>query len=40
MNLSTMVANETDKIYLLFQNSGKLKEYLHLVAKAVALIGH
>ncbi|AGO12960.1 AaceriADL289Cp [[Ashbya] aceris (nom. inval.)] len=40
VNLSTLVANESDKIYLLFQNSGKLKEYLHLVAKAVALIGH
>ncbi|AMD20061.1 HCL090Wp [Eremothecium sinecaudum] len=39
VNLSVLVANETDKIYLLFQANGNLNEYLQLVAKAVALLG-
>ncbi|QLQ77997.1 hypothetical protein HG537_0A02440 [Torulaspora globosa] len=34
-----LVANETDKIYLLFQSSGKLQEYLKLVAQTATLSG-
>lgn len=39
VELSILVANETDKIYLLFQNSGKLTTYLTMVAKASAVLG-
>lgn len=34
---TSLVANENDKIYLLFQSSGKLKEYLDLVARTATL---
>ncbi|AET38852.1 Nup84p Ecym_3365 [Eremothecium cymbalariae DBVPG len=40
IRLSVLVANETEKIYLLFQSSGKLREYLQLVAKAITISGH
>ena len=39
IDLSILVANETDKIYLLFQSNGKLTTYLQMVAKASALFG-
>ncbi|CDO94599.1 unnamed protein product [Kluyveromyces dobzhanskii CBS 2104] len=39
IDLSILVANETDKLYLLFQSSGKLNAYLQMVAKASALFG-
>lgn len=38
LNYSSLVANETDKVYLLFQSCGKLKEYLHLVAQTATLL--
>ncbi|EDO17839.1 hypothetical protein Kpol_1043p29 [Vanderwaltozyma polyspora DSM 70294] len=37
LNITNLVANEDDKIYLLFQSSGKLKEYLQLVAQTATL---
>lgn len=37
LNFANLVANETDKIYLLFQSSGKLQEYLKLVAQTATL---
>lgn len=39
LGFANLVANETDKIYLLFQSSGKLKEYLRLVAQTATLSG-
>ncbi|QLG72461.1 hypothetical protein HG535_0D01690 [Zygotorulaspora mrakii] len=39
LNIANLVANEADKIYLLFQSSGKLKEYLRLVARTATLTG-
>ena len=39
IDLSILVANETDKIYLLFQSSRKLTSYLQMVAKASAVFG-
>lgn len=39
LKVTNLVANETDKIYLLFQASGKLKEYLQLVAQTATLTG-
>ncbi|CDH08459.1 probable Nucleoporin NUP84 [Zygosaccharomyces bailii ISA1307] len=39
LEIATLVANETDKIYLFFQSSGKLKEYLQLVAYTAILSG-
>lgn len=39
IDLSILVANETDKIYLLFQSNDKLTTYLQMVAKAAALFG-
>ncbi|CAI4057449.1 Nup84p SKDI_04G1300 [Saccharomyces kudriavzevii IFO 1802] len=38
LTFTSLVANENDKIYLLFQSSGKLKEYLDLVARTVTLL--
>ncbi|CCF56121.1 hypothetical protein KAFR_0A06860 [Kazachstania africana CBS 2517] len=38
LSFTNLVANETDKIYLLFQSSGKLKEYLQLVAYTATLV--
>ncbi|CAI1896957.1 hypothetical protein SEUBUCD650_0D01300 [Saccharomyces eubayanus] len=35
---TSLVANENDKIYLLFQSSGKLKDYLDLVARTATLL--
>lgn len=40
LNLTNLVANETDKIYLLFQSSGRLKEYLQLIARSATLLAH
>ncbi|CCC68687.1 hypothetical protein NCAS_0B06030 [Naumovozyma castellii] len=40
LNYTDLVANETDKIYLLFQTSGKLKEYLQLVAHTATLVDY
>lgn len=37
LEITNLVANETDKIYLLFQSSGKLEEYLQLVAYTAIL---
>lgn len=39
LEITNLVANETDKIYLLFQTSGKLEEYLQLVAYTAILSG-
>lgn len=39
LKFANLVANETDKIYLLFQSSGKLKEYLRLVAQTATMSG-
>lgn len=39
LEISSLVANETEKIYLFFQSSGKLKEYLQLVAYTAILSG-
>lgn len=38
VNLSILVANENDKIYLLFQATDRLEEYLQLVTKAMTLL--
>lgn len=38
LKITNVVANETDKIYLLFQSSGKLEEYLQLVATTATLV--
>lgn len=38
LGFTNLVANETDKIYLLFQSSGRLKEYLQLVAHTATLV--
>lgn len=38
LEFTNLVANETNKIYLLFQSSGKLKEYLQLVAHTATLV--
>lgn len=38
LKITNVVANETDKIYLLFQTSGKLEEYLQLVAKTATYV--
>ncbi|CAI4059390.1 hypothetical protein SUVZ_04G1280 [Saccharomyces uvarum] len=38
LTFTSLVANENDKIYLLFQSSGKLKEYLDLVARTATLL--
>ncbi|CCD23368.1 Nup84p NDAI_0B03340 [Naumovozyma dairenensis CBS 421] len=38
LNYTSLVANETDKIYLLFKSSNKLKEYLQLVANTATLV--
>lgn len=38
LEFTSLVANENDKIYLLFQSSGKLKEYLDLVARTATLL--
>ena len=38
LNYTNLVANETDKIYLLFQASGRLEEYLQLVAHTATLV--
>ncbi|SCU81887.1 LADA_0C01662g1_1 [Lachancea dasiensis] len=38
LSLATLVANETDQIYLLFQSSGRLEEYLQLIAKTATLV--
>jgi nuclear pore complex protein Nup107 len=37
LELTNLVANETTKFYLLFQNCDRLKEYLKLVAQCAAL---
>lgn len=37
LELTNFVANESERIYVLFQESGKLKEYLDLVAKTAIL---
>ncbi|KAG0670566.1 Nucleoporin nup84 [Maudiozyma exigua] len=37
---TNLVANETDKIYLLFQSSNRLKEYLKLVANTATRVEH
>lgn len=37
LKFANLVANETDKLYLLFQSSGKLNEYLRLVAQTATL---
>lgn len=39
LKFANLVANETDKIYLLFQSSNKLEEYLKLVAQTATLSG-
>lgn len=39
MKFTNLVANETDKIYLLFQSSGKLRDYLQLIAHTATLGG-
>lgn len=39
MNLSCVVADESNQIYLLFQSSGKLKEFLTLVAQSAIKVG-
>lgn len=39
LKFTNLVANETDKIYLLFQSSGKLREYLQLIAHTATLGG-
>ncbi|SCU96902.1 LAFA_0G08724g1_1 [Lachancea sp. 'fantastica'] len=36
--LANVVANETDRIYLLFQSSGRLEEYLQLIAKTATMV--
>ncbi|SCW01916.1 LAFE_0E10088g1_1 [Lachancea fermentati] len=36
--LANMVANETDRIYLLFKSSGRLQEYLQLIANTATLV--
>ena len=38
LDFTSLVANETDSLYLLFQSSGKLKEYLQLVAHTATLL--
>jgi len=38
LGFTNLVANETDKIYLLFQSCGRLKEYLKLVAHTATLV--
>lgn len=38
LSYTTMVANETDKVYLLFQSSGKLAEYLQLIARTATAV--
>ncbi|SCV04188.1 LANO_0G08702g1_1 [Lachancea nothofagi CBS 11611] len=35
--LASLVANETDRIYLLFQSSGRLEEYLQTIARTATL---
>ncbi|CEP61473.1 Nup84p LALA0_S03e03642g [Lachancea lanzarotensis] len=36
--LANIVANETDRIYLLFQSCGRLEEYLQLIARTATMI--
>ncbi|CAR24169.1 Nup84p [Lachancea thermotolerans CBS 6340] len=38
LSLANLVANETDRIYLLFQSSGRLQEYLQLIAKTATFV--
>lgn len=38
LDFTSLVANETDSLYLLFQSSGKLKEYLQLIAHTATLL--
>ncbi|SCU90644.1 LAMI_0E03004g1_1 [Lachancea mirantina] len=38
LSLTKFVANETDRIYLLFQSSGRLEEYLQLVARTASMV--
>lgn len=38
LEFTSLVANETDSLYLLFQSSGKLKEYLQLIAHTATLL--
>ncbi|CAL9737093.1 nucleoporin Nup84p [Monosporozyma servazzii] len=38
LNFISLVANETDSFYVLFQSSGKLKEYLQLVAHTATML--
>ena len=38
LDLTSLVANEADSLYLLFQSSGKLKEYLQLIAHTAILL--
>ena len=40
LSFTNLVANETDKIYLLFQSSNRLKEYLKLVANTATRVEH
>ncbi|SCU89581.1 LAME_0E04390g1_1 [Lachancea meyersii CBS 8951] len=38
LSLANLVANETDRIYLLFQSCGRLEEYLQLIARTATMI--
>lgn len=38
LNFTSLVADEKDSIYLLFQSSGRLKEYLQLIAHTATLV--
>ena len=38
LDFTSLVANETDSLYTLFQSSGKLKEYLQLIAHTAILL--